>query len=29
MMMIPARRNGNGLDIFDEVFTDPFFGERK
>ena len=26
-MMIPARRNGNGLDIFDEVFADPFFGE--
>ena len=29
MMMIPARRNGNGLDIFDEVFTDPFFGEKE
>ena len=29
MMMIPARRNGNGLDIFDEVFTDPFFGEME
>ena len=28
-MMIPARRNGNGLDIFDEVFTDPFFGEKE
>ena len=28
MMMIP-RRNGNGLDIFDEVFTDPFFGEKE
>ena len=27
-MMIP-RRNGNGLDIFDEVFTDPFFGEKE
>jgi len=29
MMMIPARRNGNGLDIFDEVFADPFFGEKE
>ena len=28
-MMIPARRNGNGLDIFDEVFADPFFGEKE
>ena len=28
-MMIPARRNGNGLDIFDEVFNDPFFGEKE
>lgn len=28
MMMIP-RRNGNGLDIFDEVFMDPFFGEKE
>ena len=28
MMMIP-RRNGNGLDIFDEVFSDPFFGEKE
>ena len=27
--MIPARRNGNGLDIFDEVFADPFFGEKE
>ena len=27
-MMIP-RRNGNGLDIFDEVFSDPFFGEKE
>ena len=27
-MMIP-RRNGNGLDIFDEVFMDPFFGEKE
>ena len=27
-MMIP-RRNGNGLDIFDEVFADPFFGEKE
>ena len=29
MMMIPARRNGNWLDIFDEVFDDPFFGEKE
>lgn len=28
-MMIPARRNGNGLDIFDEIFADPFFGEKE
>ena len=28
-MMIPARRNGNVLDIFDEVFADPFFGEKE
>ena len=27
-MMIP-RRNGNGLDIFDEVFNDPFFSEKE
>ena len=27
-MMIP-RRNGNGLDIFDEVFSDPFFSEKE
>ena len=27
-MMIP-RRNGNGLDVFDEVFMDPFFGEKE
>jgi len=27
MMMIP-RRNGNGLDFFDEVFADPFFNEK-
>lgn len=25
-MMIPRR---NGLDIFDEVFSDPFFGEKE
>ena len=28
MMMIP-RRNGNGLDIFDEVFSDPFFSQKE
>ena len=28
MMMIP-RRNGNGLDVFDEVFMDPFFNEKE
>ena len=28
MMMIP-RRNGNGLDVFDEVFMDPFFSEKE
>ena len=28
MMMIP-RRNGNGVDIFDEVFNDPFFSEKE
>lgn len=28
MMMIP-RRNGNGLDIFNEVFNDPFFSEKE
>ena len=27
-MMIP-RRNGNGLDVFDEVFMDPFFSEKE
>ena len=27
-MMIP-RRNGNGVDIFDEVFNDPFFSEKE
>ena len=27
-MMIP-RRNGNGLDVFDEVFMDPFFNEKE
>ena len=27
-MMIP-RRNGNGLDIFDEVFSDPFFSQKE
>ena len=27
-MMIP-RRNRNGLDVFDEVFMDPFFGEKE
>lgn len=27
-MMIP-RRNGNGLDIFNEVFNDPFFSEKE
>ena len=27
--MIQARRNGNGLDIFDEVLDDPFFGEKE
>ena len=26
-MMIPAKRNG--LDFFDEVFTDPFFNEKE
>ena len=26
--MIP-RRNGNGLDIFDEVFSDPFFSQKE
>ena len=28
MMMIP-RRNGNGVDIFDEVFNDPLFSEKE
>ena len=28
MMMIP-RRNGNGLDVFDEVFADPFFSQKE
>ena len=28
MMMIP-RRNGNGVDIFDEVFNDPFFTKKE
>ena len=28
MIMIP-RRNGNGVDIFDEVFNDPFFSEKE
>ena len=27
-MMIPSR-NGNGVDIFDEVFNDPFFSEKE
>lgn len=27
-MMIP-RRKGNGLDIFDEVFSDPFFSQKE
>lgn len=27
-MMIP-RRNGNGLDFFDEVFADPLFSEKE
>ena len=27
-MMIP-RRNGNGLDIFDEVFNEPFFSQKE
>ena len=28
MMMVP-RRNSNGLDIFDDVFADPFFSEKE
>ena len=28
MMMIP-RRNGNGLDFWDEVLPDSFFTEKK
>lgn len=28
MMMIP-RKNGNGFDIFDEVFNEPFFSEKE
>ena len=27
-MMVP-RRNSNGLDIFDDVFADPFFSEKE
>ena len=27
-MMIP-RRNGNGLDVFDEVFNEPFFSQKE
>ena len=28
MMLVP-RKNYNGFDIFDDVFADPFFGEKE